>query len=140
MDICYLRAMQYMKWLAIAVTLVLLLACWYPWVTIESKNIIITGFHTEGTKFGKPGIFHYFLSVLFIIFILINRVWSLRTAFFIGAFNIAWAVRNFILISTCSGGICPEKQPALYIVLFTSILATIAALFVNPPQPEQLKA
>ena len=123
--------MQLMKGLAILTALVLIAACFFPWVSIENKNISISGFSSDISTFGQPGLLHFVLCTLYILFLLINRVWSVRTAFFISAFNIAWAVRNFILISACSGGICPVKHPALYIVLVSSILILVMTLFVD---------
>jgi hypothetical protein len=51
------------------------------------------------------------------LLLLLNKIWSIRTAFFISAFNIAWGIRNFIVISACSGGLCPEKHTAIYVIL-----------------------
>ena len=107
-----------------------------PWVTIESKQIVVTGFNTEGTNFGKPAIFHLFLLFIFLVLVLLGKNWSYRAAFFTGAFNIAWAVRNFIVISACHGGICPEKHIGLYLILFLSVIVTISSLFI--PVSEQI--
>ena len=122
-----------MKWVAIGLAILLVISCFYPWVTIESKNIVISGFHSEGTRFGKPGILHGLLSGFFVLFLLINRIWSVRTAFFIGAFNIAWAVRNFIVISTCQMGECPTKHGALYLLPVLAVLASAACLLMKDP-------
>jgi hypothetical protein len=43
--------------------------------------------------------------------------------------NIAWAIRNYFIISMCREGECPEKQIGLWLVLLASILILIAALF-----------
>src|SRR5215217_4925226 len=127
----YLRRMQIMKWLSISCILALVVSCFLPWVSIESKNIMVTGFHAEPMNFGKPGLLHLLLSAIFILFLLLNRVWSLRTAFFISAFNIAWGVRNFIALSSCSGGICPSKHINLYIVLIAPIAASFFMLLIK---------
>jgi hypothetical protein len=42
--------------------------------------------------------------------------------------NTGWAVRNFILLSTCNGGECPQRQVAFYLYLLSSILLLIAVL------------
>ncbi|MGZ3887440.1 MAG: hypothetical protein ACXVBR_11610 [Flavisolibacter sp.] len=123
--------MQIMKWVSITAILALIASCFFPWISIESRNIVATGFHAEAVRFGKPGWIHLVLGVLFIFLVLLNRIWSLRTAFFISAFNIAWAVRNFIALSSCSGGECPTKHPALYVVLIASILAAVCMLFIE---------
>ena len=123
--------MQIMKWLSIASITALILSCFYPWISIENKDIVVSGFHAESVGFGKPGWFHVILSGIFIIFVLLNKVWSLRAAFFVSAFNIAWAVRNFISFSACSGGECPTKHLALYLVFISPIMATVFLLLIN---------
>ncbi len=128
--------MQIMKGLSLASVAALILSCYFPWVSIESKNIVVTGFHAEAMNFGKPALLHIFLSGIFIIFILLNKIWSLRAAFFVSAFNIAWGIRNFIALSSCSGGECPIKHTALYIVLVAPVLASIFMLLIDK-KPEK---
>lgn len=125
-----------MKWLAILMVAVLIASMFFPWVTIDSKNIVVTGLKSEGTNFGMPGVFNLFLCFVYLVLLLINKTWSKRTAFFVSAFNVAWAARNFIVISTCYGGVCPEKHAALYLLLFASILLSIFSLFFEVrPKP-----
>ncbi len=119
--------MQPMKLLAIAIAAILIAACFFPWATIESKHVVLTGF--DAGNFQKPGLFNVVFTLIIILFLLLNKIWSFRAAFFLAAFNIAWTVRNFISISACSGGICPEKQLALYVVQISSILLLVFILF-----------
>ena len=128
---CYLRRMQPMKMLSLLMALMVIGACFFPWVIIPSKNIMIGGFFADLPTYGKPGLFHLIFSTIFILLILAGKLWSVRVAFFVGAFNIAWALRNFVAISTCSGGICPEKQPALYVVLVCSLLMVLFAVLIS---------
>jgi len=117
-----------MKWIGILAALALIIACFFPWVFIETKNITVTGIESTGTSFGKPGYFHFFLAAFYILFTLIPRVWAKRWNLLIVALNIAWAARNYFIISSCSGGECPEKKAGLYIVLISSIGMLVAAL------------
>ena len=122
----YLRLM---KWIGILAALALIIACFFPWVFIESKNITVTGIESAGTNFGKPGYFHFFLAAMYLLFTFIPRVWAKRWNLLIIALNIGWAARNYFIISACSGGECPEKKTALYIVLISSLVMLVAALF-----------
>ena len=99
-----------------------------PWMTIESKGITITGVDTSGTSFGKPAYFHFFWIGLFLIFFLINRVWSRRAAMAFSAFNLAWAFRNFMLLPACQLGDCPLRRMGLYVLLVTAVLLFVAGL------------
>jgi hypothetical protein len=134
-----LRVMRSMRWLAILFAVIVIVACFFPWVNIESKNVFFGGFRSNSDTFGKPGILHSFLCGIIILFLLINRIWSLRTCFFISAINAAWAFRNFLLIAACSGGECPTRLPALYALLGSSILLVVSILFIRPREtsPQQ---
>ena len=92
-----------------------------PWVTIESKQLTINGFDTTGTNFGQPGLVHFVVAAFYILLLLLNKTWSKRTAFFICAINVAWSVRNFLIISACYAGDCPKKHVALYLLLIASV-------------------
>src|SRR5687768_8534630 len=104
----YLRFMSRSVWLGLLATATLVIACFYPWVTIASKNIVISGVDTTGTTYGKPGYLNFILSGIYVIFIVIPKEWARKAALFAAAFNLAWSVRNFLILSTCQGGICPE--------------------------------
>ena len=117
-----------MKWVGLLAALALVIACFFPWVFIESKNITVTGIESTGTSFGKPGFFHLVMVVFYIAFNFTPRIWAKRMNLLVVALNIGWAARNYFLISACAGGECPEKRVALYVVLVSSILMLIAAL------------
>lgn len=117
-----------MRWIAILIAVSVIAACFYPWVTYKGGNVV-EGFYSTNETWGKPGLIHVAMCSLFIILLLIGKLWSLRIAFFVSAINIAWALRNYFLIPACEGGECPVKHTAIYILLFGSILATIALLF-----------
>jgi hypothetical protein len=44
---------------------------------------------------------------------------------------VAWAIRNYIVISACNGGVCPEKHTGLYTILIGSILLLILTPFIQ---------
>ena len=121
--------MRLFNWLSILFLALLLFACSNTWLTIPSKNITVTGFDASAIGFGKPAFMHVFVCVLILVFLLIGKIWSKRVAFFISAFNIAWAIRNFISMAACLGGICPEKHFWFYMMLFCAFAITITILF-----------
>jgi hypothetical protein len=131
-----------MKWIALAIAITVIASCFFTWVTVESKNVFIGGFNSNTNVYGKPGLFHTVLVSIVILMLMINKNWSIRAAFFISAFNVAWALRNFIRLSSCEAGICPEKQAALYILLAGSLILPIIILFTRrgekyePEQPD----
>lgn len=121
--------MRWTKWIGFVAVVIVIIACFMTWVVISSKNIVVTGVDAGGTSFGKPGYFHLLFSGIFLIFHLTHRVWAKRGNLAIGALNIAWAIRNYFLITACRGGDCPEKHIGIWLLLAGSVLLLIASLF-----------
>ncbi|MEO6069800.1 MAG: hypothetical protein ABIN57_05235 [Chitinophagaceae bacterium] len=121
--------MRYVKGLAVVTCIVLCISCFFPWAGIPSKNLMITGVNTTGTSFGKPGYLHLFFAGLFLLFLLINRIGAYRANIFIAGFNMGWALRNYILITACEGGECPQKYGALYLVVLSSVALLTLSFF-----------
>jgi hypothetical protein len=101
--------------------LLLCAVCYLPWSYIGAKNILITGMSAPGTLYGKPGLMHFVLGVLLLLFFIIPKIWVKRANVFIAAINFAWAIRNYILLATCYMGECPEKRYGLYLELLLCI-------------------
>ena len=121
--------MRFMKWIGLAAAVVLIKCCFAPWVFIESKNITVSGVAANGTNFGKPGYFHFLMIAFFLVFNFTPKVWAKRSNLLVTALNLAWAVRNYFVISTCQMGDCPEKKIAIYLLIPASLLMLAAALF-----------
>ena len=111
--------------------LLLLVACFLPWVTIESRGVVVSGMDAGGTSFGKPGSGHLFFLFFYFLFLIVPRVWAKRANLVVVALNAAWCLRNFLIIGTCSGGICPERSFGFYLLLIASLLMLVAALFTE---------
>lgn len=128
-----------MKWIGLIAVILLIISCFSTWVVVASKNISITGVDATGTNFGKPGYLHLVFSFFFILFNFILKIWAKRTNLLVTAFNLAWAVRNYFIISACRGGDCPEKYTGIYLVLLASVLMMVSALFPDIKLPGQKK-
>lgn len=121
--------MRSMKWVGIGTAVVLSIACCMVWVTIPSRGITVSGISAEGTSFGKPGLLHFILSFVFILFSIIPRIWAKRSNLLVTALNMAWVIRNYFVITACRGGDCPEKHTAVYLLLIASVVMLISSLF-----------
>lgn len=123
--------MQSLRWLSVLTAAVIITACFFTWVSLESKNFFVGGFFSsDNSRFGQPGILQTAFCTIIIVLLVLNKVWSVRTAFFVSAFNVAWAARNYVVISACSGGVCPEKHTGLYTILIGSILLLLLTPFI----------
>lgn len=107
--------------LSVLAGLLTALACFLPWLGIESKEMVITGMDTTGTKFGKPGLLHLVLTSVYLIFSLVPKAWGQRANLLVVAVNAAWFIRNFFMLSVCSGGECPVRLYGFYLLLVGSI-------------------
>ncbi|MFY7901053.1 MAG: hypothetical protein ACOVNY_12775, partial [Chitinophagaceae bacterium] len=121
--------MKYSQSIGIFATVLLVICCFLPWTYIETNKITISGFNATGTSFGRPGMLHIYLSVVLLTFFAVPKIWAKRTNLFIATLNIAWSIRNYILISACLFGECPQKKIALYgLVIFSTIILVMTLL------------
>lgn len=121
--------MKYSKWVGLFAVLMLVLSATQPWVYIPAKNITVTGLSAAGTNFGKPAMMNIIVSCISAVFFLTPKLMAKRFNVFFCTFNIAWAIRNFIILSICRAGECPEKRAALYMLLIASFVMLLASLF-----------
>jgi hypothetical protein len=126
-----------MKWIGLAAAILLIVSCFTPWVVIESRHITISGVDATGTNYGKPGYFHFLMTILFLVCTFVQRVWAKRLNLAITALNIGWAIRNFLVISACQGGECPDKKNGIYLMFLASVLMLLSALFPDIKLPEE---
>lgn len=131
--------MRYMKWFGLMAVILMVVSCFTPWVIIESKNIVISGVDSGSTNFGKPAYLHFIFSFFFLLFHLIPTLWAKRWNLVVVALNLAWAIRNFIIISACRDGECPLKKTGLYLMLTAAMFMLLSALFPDVELPENKK-
>ena len=117
-----LYQMKYSQAIGIIATLAMIGICFLPWSFIASQHITVSGFSAQGTNFGKPGLFNCIMGIIMLLMFAVPAIWSKRTNVFISALNLAWAFRNYLLISACMMGECPEKQPSLYMLVALALL------------------
>lgn len=125
--------MKYSQTTGIIAALCLIGICFFPWSYIASQHITVTGFSAVGTSYGKPGMLNTILGSLMIILFAVPALWAKRTNVFLAAFNLAFSFRNYLLLSACMMGECPEKKPALYIALILSLLIMVMTLLPKLP-------
>lgn len=121
--------------------MLVIVSVFFPWVIIESRHIVVSGMQAAGTTYGKPGVLSLFFAVLVLVFSLVPRVWAHRITIFSSALHTGWALRNFLMLSVCQGGECPQRQPFFYVYLISSVLLLVAVLIQEvklPPAKEEL--
>jgi hypothetical protein len=119
--------MRYSQLVGCIAVIVLAIICYLPWSFIPEKNILITGMSAPHTVYGKPGLMHFVLGVILIVFFITPKIWAKRINVFVGAINLAWSIRNYILLTTCYMADCPIIRYGLYL----EFLLTIAILLLT---------
>ena len=121
-----------MKWFSLVAAVTLIISCFFPWIVVPGKNIVISGVDSGNTAYGKPGYLNLLLSFFYIVFTLVPKLWAKRVNLAVATLNISWTIRNYLILSRCEGGECPEKQIAIYAFLFAGIAMLLGALLTSP--------
>jgi hypothetical protein len=106
--------MKHSQTIGILLCIALIYATTQPFVIIESRNWVITGWNPVGSSFGQSGKFLCFFAAISALFFALPYIWAKRFNMVFGALMLAWAFRNFLILSTCQMGECPQRQWALY--------------------------
>lgn len=131
--------MKYSQTIGFIAVVLAILVCFMPWVYIESKNITVTGFKAEGTRFGRPGMFIVYMGSIAALLFLIPKIWAKRVNVFLTAMVFAFAIRNYLLLTTCSAGECPKKQVGLFLLLAFSAITMVMSFLPKIDLSKQQK-
>ena len=128
-----------LHWIGLAACILISVSCFMPWAYYATLNEEFTGFFSEQNHYGKPGVFIIFLAVFIFIFMLLPKIWAKRANLFLAALQISYAVKTYILFTSCYNAYCPEKRIGIYIMLFSAILIMLAAIFPSMKIEEDKK-
>lgn len=112
----------------IAAAVMIIVSAFLPWLTVESRQLVFTGLHTEGSNFGEPGKLNIILAVVAGLLFILQKQWAQRVNVFITGFLVSWTFRNMILFARCEMGECPHKEIGLYLSLIGAIIAFISVI------------
>jgi hypothetical protein len=128
--------MKYSQTIGIILTLVLLFLTTQPLVIIESRHWLITGWKVADTNFGQPGKFMMYIGIMNIILFALPILNAKRFNMAFAILNFSWTIRNFLVLSACSMGECPQKQWPLYACIVVSFAVLIMTFL---PKMELIK-
>jgi uncharacterized membrane protein YuzA (DUF378 family) len=121
--------MKYSQYVGFAASLALIAVCYLPWIYIASKNIIVTGMNAPGTNFGRPGLMNIILNLVIALLFLLPFIPAKRVNVLLAALNLGWSIRNFLLLTTCIAGECPEKREGIYLLLTLAAVIQLMTFF-----------
>jgi hypothetical protein len=130
---------KYLHWIGLAACITLIISCFIPWTYYADLNKSFTGFFSEHNEYGKPGMFLVPLTIIFFILMWIPKVWAKRTNLFLGAIIISYGIKSYVLFTSCYNAYCPEKQAGIFIMLLSTIVIMLAAIFPHVELKEEKK-
>jgi hypothetical protein len=118
-------------WAGITACMVLIISCFIPWTYHADVNKAFTGFFSEQNQYGKPGKFLITFGVISMLLIIIPKLWAKRANLFLTAFTVAYAIKTYILYTSCYNAYCPDKKMGIFIMLFSTLVILLAAVLPN---------
>jgi hypothetical protein len=118
-------------WAGVAACIVLMVSCFVPWTYHADLGKSFNGFFSEQNQYGKPGKFFIFFGVIILAFMLLPKIWAKRVNLFLTAFLLAYAIKTYILFTSCYNAYCPDKKAGIYIMLFSTVFMLLGAIFPN---------
>ncbi|MFZ1529612.1 MAG: hypothetical protein WAT19_12730 [Ferruginibacter sp.] len=119
--------MRYLAIVGIIFCTGMIVSCFMPWTYHADIDKTFTGFFSEKNIYGRPGRYFTLFSLFCILaFASKNRVlkWA---QFFVSGVMMAYAIKTYILFTSCYNAYCPEKKAGIYLVLFLSILIFLSS-------------
>ncbi len=129
--------LKFLHWVGLAACITLIVSCFMPWSYYADASIIkeaertFTGFYSLGNNYGKPGKFLVGLGVIALTLMLLPKIWAKRTNLFVCALTVGYAIKSYILFTSCYNAYCPEKKLGVFLMLISSIVMLIASAFPN---------
>ncbi|MBC7422480.1 MAG: hypothetical protein H7334_03390 [Ferruginibacter sp.] len=126
--------------------ILLVVSCFMPWAYYADVHIptepqkIFTGFVTYQNQYGKPGKLLTLIAVVSFIFMMLPKIWAKRANLFIAALGVGYAIKTYILYTSCYNAYCPEKRAGIFIMIACTVFILVASAFPDIKLPEEKKA
>jgi hypothetical protein len=131
--------MKYSGWIGIVAALLLIAACFLPWTYYPDLNKTFTGFFSEKNMYGKPGKVFIFFAVLAIVLFIIPRIWAKRLNILITVLTVSFAIKSYLLFTSCYHGNCPGKKEGIFIILIAPVIMVLASVLPDLKLKEENK-
>src|SRR6186997_457551 len=131
--------MKYSRWIGLAACIALAIACFMPWTYYADIDKSFTGFFSQNGAYGKPGKFLTFFAIASAVLIILPKIWAKRTHLFLSALFAGYAIKSYILFTSCYNTFCPEKKFGIYLMMISCFLVLIVAIFPDMKIPDEKK-
>ncbi|MBL0146322.1 MAG: hypothetical protein IPP48_11725 [Chitinophagaceae bacterium] len=120
-----------LHWLGVLAAITLLVSCFLPWAYYADINETFTGFYSYKNNYGKPGKFLMAIAISGLVFTLLPKVWAKRVNLFLAALGLGYAIKTYVLFTSCYNAYCPQKLTGIYVMLIASAVLLISTVFPN---------
>ena len=121
--------LKILKWLGLIACIILIIACFLPWTYHADIDKTFTGLFSEKNAYGKPGKFLIFFAVVSAALILLKKVWAKRIHLFFAALTLGYAIKTYVMFTSCYNAYCPDKKFGIYLMMICCIVILITAIF-----------
>ncbi len=118
-----------LKWAGLAACVALIIACFLPWTYHADIDKTFTGLFSEKNAYGKPGKYLIFFAVTSAILILLQKVWAKRIHLFFAGLTVGYAIKTYVMFTSCYNAYCPDKKIGIYLMMVCCIAIFIASVF-----------
>ncbi|MDB5198917.1 MAG: hypothetical protein JWO92_880 [Chitinophagaceae bacterium] len=125
----FIMTLKIIKWIGLTACVVLIIACFLPWTYHADINKTFTGLFSEQNMYGRPGKFLIFYAVVSAILILLQKVWAKRVHLFFAALTLGYAVKTYVLFTSCYNAYCPDKKYGIWLMMGCCVVILVAAIF-----------
>ena len=109
--------------------IILLLSCFMPWAFYADIHETFTGFYSFQNQYGKPGKFLSVMALIAFALMMLPKIWAKRTNLFVCALAVGYAIKTYILFTSCYNAYCPEKKAGIFIMLLSTIIMLVSSAF-----------
>lgn len=113
----------------ITACIILVVACFMPWAYYADIHETFTGFYSFQNQYGKPGKFLTLIAIIAFALMLLPKIWAKRANLFVCALGVGYAIKTYILFTSCYNAYCPEKKAGIFIMMLATMLMLISATF-----------
>ncbi len=120
--------MKYSHYFGVGAAVLMVVSCFLKWTWHPDIQQYFTGFYSHENIYGKPGKALIFFAIVASVFYLVPKLWAKRWNLLVCALNLGYAIKTFILFSSCYRGICPDKHFGIWLMLISSFAMMLAAV------------
>jgi hypothetical protein len=131
--------MKHSSLVGVTAALILIIACFLPWTYHPDLDKTFTGFFSEKNQYGRPGKVFLFFAIVSILLFIIPRIWAKRFNILFTVLAFAFAVKTYMLFTSCYRGICPDKKLGIFLMLISTIIMVISAVLPDMKLKEENK-